>query len=117
MDRSYSSILTGDTKTCSAQNAFRNFEIVWVRDSREERRMKREYIADFDIPKSGKIHGQSVMPKQELIRCKDCKYYDSYYCHNKWWGDGYGNYPPPIKEDDGYCDWAERREEWQKIKE
>lgn len=46
-----------------------------------------------------------------LIRCKDCKYYDGYYCHNKYWGDGYGSYPPPIKEDDGYCDWAERKEE------
>ena len=34
--------------------------------------MKREYIADFDIPKSVKIHRQSVMPKHELIRCKDC---------------------------------------------
>lgn len=25
--------------------------------------------------------------------------------------DGYGNYTPPIKSEDGYCDWAERKEE------
>ena len=48
---------------------------------------------------------------QELIRCKYCKYYDGYFCHNKWWGDGYGNYTPPIKKEDGFCDWAEREEE------
>jgi len=46
-----------------------------------------------------------------VIRCKDCKYWDGYYCHNKWWGDGYGNYTPPIKNEDGFCDWAERKEE------
>lgn len=44
-----------------------------------------------------------------VIRCKYCKYYDGYFCHNKWWGDGYGNYTPPIKAEDGYCDWAERK--------
>lgn len=47
----------------------------------------------------------------ELIRCKDCKHWDGYFCHNKWWGDGYGNYTPPIKKEDGFCDWAERKEE------
>ena len=46
-----------------------------------------------------------------VIRCKDCKHYDGYYCHNKWWGDGCGNYTPPIKDEDGFCDWAERKEE------
>ena len=47
---------------------------------------------------------------QELIRCKDCIHFDGYYCHNKNWGDGYGNYTPPIKKEDGHCDWAERKE-------
>lgn len=46
-----------------------------------------------------------------VIRCKNCKHWDGYYCHNKWWGDGYGNYTPPIKKEDGFCDWAERKEE------
>ena len=36
---------------------------------------RKEYIAWFDMPKSGKLHGQSVLPKQELIRCKDCKHW------------------------------------------
>jgi hypothetical protein len=44
----------------------------------------------------------------EVIRCKDCMHFDGYYCHNKWWGDGYANYTPPIKREDGFCDWAER---------
>lgn len=50
-------------------------------------------------------------PLTELIRCRDCKYYDGHYCHNKWWGDGYGDYTSPIKSKDGFCDWAERRGE------
>ena len=48
---------------------------------------------------------------RELIRCKDCKHWDGYYCHNELWGDGYGNYTPPIKREEGFCDWAERKEE------
>lgn len=48
---------------------------------------------------------------RELIRCKDCTHWDGYCCHNKWWGDGYGNYAQPIKAGDGFCDWAERKEE------
>ena len=47
---------------------------------------------------------------QELIRCKECKHWDGYFCHNKWWGDGYGNYTPPIKTEDGFCDWAVRKD-------
>ena len=45
-----------------------------------------------------------------VIRCKDCKHWDGCFCHNKWWGDDYGNYTPPIKEKDGFCDWAERKD-------
>ena len=46
----------------------------------------------------------------EIIRCKDCKHWDGYYCHNRWYGDGYGNYAPPIKSKDGFCDLAKRKE-------
>lgn len=46
-----------------------------------------------------------------VIRCKDCKHWDGYYCHNKWYGDGCGNYPPPIKTEDGFCDWGDRKED------
>lgn len=45
-----------------------------------------------------------------LVRCKDCKCWDGRYCHNQWWGDGHVYYTPPIKTEDGYCDWAERKE-------
>ena len=44
-------------------------------------------------------------------QCKDCKYWDGYYCHHKGYGDGYGNYAPPIKSEEGFCDLAERKEE------
>lgn len=47
----------------------------------------------------------------QVIRCKDCKHWDGRYCHNKWWGDGYGNYTPPVKTEEGYCDWAEMDKE------
>ena len=52
-----------------------------------------------------------IRRQPELIRCKGCTHWDGYYCHNKYWGDGYGNYTPPIKKEDGFCDWAERKEE------
>lgn len=47
---------------------------------------------------------------ERVVRCKGCKHWDGYYCHNKRWGDGYGNYTPPIKAEDGYCDWSERKD-------
>lgn len=61
--------------------------------------MRREYIAWFDMPNSGKLHGQSVMPKQELIRCKDCARNDNCFMYRES-----GN-------DDGFCAWADKREE------
>ena len=48
---------------------------------------------------------------EEVIHCKDCKHWDGYYCHNRWYGDGYGNYAPPIKSKEGFCDLAKRKEE------
>ena len=75
----------------------------------------KEYIVETNgFTKNGKFivaDRVKIIKKGELIRCKDCKYWDGYYCHNKSWGDGYGNYTPPIKREDGYCDWAERKEE------
>lgn len=47
----------------------------------------------------------------ELIRCRECKHWDGYFCHHDGYGDGYANYTPPIKTQDGFCDWAERKEE------
>lgn len=62
------------------------------------------YCALEDIPSA-----QPIVDAVPVIRCKDCIHYDGYYCHNKWWGDGYGNYTPPIKKEDGFCDWADRK--------
>ena len=42
--------------------------------------MRIEAIAWFDMPNNGKWHGQSVMPQQELIRCKDCIYKQGREC-------------------------------------
>ena len=58
-----------------------------------------------------RIINMPTVDAEHVIRCKDCKHWDGYFCHNKWWGDGYGNYTPPIKTEDGFCDWAERKEE------
>ena len=76
--------------------------------------MRREYIAWFDMPNGGKLHGQSVMPKQELIRCKDCKYYrKDGDCWHEWDNDGRIYYQSVINEPspDDYCSRAERKEE------
>lgn len=70
--------------------------------------MRREYIADFDIPKSGKIHGQSVMPKQELIRCEDCVWRDKKSANCERFRKGW--YVQALS----YCSWAERKEESRK---
>jgi len=69
-----------------------------------------EYICSFE-EEYGFLVSASMKYGEEIIRCKDCKHWDGYYCHNKWWGDGYGNYTPPIKSEEGFCDWAERKEE------
>lgn len=72
--------------------------------------MTAEIIVEFPSPLTEKEQRMIYGYKGELIRCKDCKHWDGYYCHNKWWGDGYGNYTPPIKSEDGFCDWAEGKE-------
>jgi len=57
------------------------------------------------------VDQQKAVEAVPVIRCKDCKHYDGYYCHEKWWGNGYGNYTPPVKDEDGFCDWAERKDD------
>ena len=58
--------------------------------------MRKEYIAWFSQGK----HGESTMPMQELVRCRDCRYFgnkvrihDTYVCNKL------GVYMPM----DGYC--------------
>lgn len=71
-----------------------------------------EYICIYDeddmeyIPNPYINHGDN-----ELIRCKVCKYWKVGRCHNAKNGDGAKYYHAPIKSEDGYCDWAERKEE------
>jgi len=80
--------------------------------NRKEVIMK-EYIVEFGDALYDEKTGQAVFrPKivGELIRCKYCKYWDGYYCHHPGYGDGYAHYVPPIKNEDGFCDWAEKKE-------
>ena len=73
----------------------------------------KEYIAEYIIPieKKGNDCIPDFLNAKPLIRCKYCIHFDGYYCHNKNWGDGNGYYTPPIKSEDGFCDWVERKEE------
>ena len=66
---------------------------------------------DDDMKDFDELFVGNVRDGDKLIRCKYCIHFDGYYCHNKNWGDGYGNYTPPIKSEDGFCDWSERKEE------
>lgn len=48
----------------------------------------------------------------ELVRCKDCRWYDNYgdVCHNPRYGDGHANYSPPYVDEEYWCKDGERRE-------
>ena len=65
---------------------------------------------DDDMKDYDEMFVGNVRDGDRLTRCCDCIHFDGYYCHNKYWGDGYGNYTPPIKGEDGFCDWAEGKE-------
>lgn len=76
----------------------------------------KEYIAWFDMPKSGKLHGQSVLPKQELIRCKNCEWYE--IVHLKKDGTDDRRYKPTwcsmwraVMSEEDFCSMGERKEE------
>ena len=32
-------------------------------------------------------------PSIDIVRCKECKYYNRFGCHNPIWGDGWASYP------------------------
>ena len=51
----------------------------------------------------------------EVVRCENCWFYESLNsvcgnCHSERWGNGFGNYPPPVVGIDGFCKWGERKE-------
>lgn len=66
----------------------------------------RKYIC-IEVPTD---NGAYLEIEKELIPCEECIHFGGYYCHNPAWGDGHGSYPPPIKEYDGFCDWAARED-------
>ena len=68
------------------------------------------FTAEVDTSGWSKEQWYTILGVIPVILCKYCVHFDGYYCHNKHWGDGYGNYTPPIKKEDGFCDWAERKE-------
>lgn len=47
----------------------------------------------------------------ELVRCKDCRWYDKYgdVCHNPRYGDGHANYQPPYVDENYWCKDGERK--------
>ena len=72
--------------------------------------MRIEAIAWFDMPNNGKWHGQSVMPQQELVRCKDCKYSSP----NQVYGCMINSFADDLDKrmySDDFCSMAERKEE------
>ena len=68
-------------------------------------------VGDIPVVTKEEIDNMPTVDAVPVIRCKNCKHWDGYYCHNKWWGDGYGNYTPPIKTEKGFCDWVDRKAE------
>lgn len=65
----------------------------------------------FGTVKSEIVEAQKAEDIVSVIRCKYCKHYDGRYCHHKGYGDGYVHYTPPIKSEEGFCDWADKEEE------
>ena len=50
--------------------------------------------------------------QKELVMCRSCKHYDGGYCRNGRFGNGHGNYTPPIVREDFWCADGERRRGW-----
>ena len=73
--------------------------------------MRREYIAWFDMPNNGKLHGQSVMPQQEVIRCKDCRYFSKGTIKGKHVCMYFKNRVVIEASEDGFCSRAEKKDE------
>lgn len=46
--------------------------------------------------------------KKNVVRCKDCKFRDGDYCHNK---EGFAYYNPFFTRDDDYCSRGKVRRE------
>lgn len=70
---------------------------------------KKEYIVRLLFNEKGYEIGRKpwvLKTVGEVVRCKDCRWYDSRYgdvCHNPRYGDGYANYQPPYVDEDYWC--------------
>ena len=54
------------------------------------------------------------LPTIKFVRCGECRHFDDRHgevCHNKRFGDGWGNYPPPCVNAEGGCSYGERRQD------
>ena len=69
--------------------------------------MRREYIAEDLYDPCGSLIG--VQDHGELIRCKDCKHWDTNWQTIE--GKHYCPYIDTHQRGDWYCAWAERKEE------
>ena len=74
----------------------------------KDRKMIKEFITiaivsdDYDVKNSG---------REELIRCKDCKYRNQYRFPPKYDKKDYCDYHEKCIDIDNFCAWAERKEE------
>lgn len=68
-----------------------------------------EYIVDYPQYEHLSIHEFVLSFKEEIVRCRDCVYFDKYendeisVCYR------FDN-EQPIVEPDGFCAWGERRQ-------
>lgn len=65
--------------------------------------MAREIIVEFPTPLTDKEKKMIYGYKGEVVRCRDCKYYDSEYRYCT-------NVPDIWTKPNGYCSWGERKE-------
>jgi hypothetical protein len=87
----------------------------------EERKAQAEPEFGEWVPiKTRLLVGQPTADVVEVVRCENCWFYESLNsacgnCHSERWGNGFGNYPPPVVGIDGFCKWGERKEKWAEI--
>ena len=63
----------------------------------------KEHIFEYDDMFTEPL-GLPHFPKEEVVRCRDCKHYEDYS------GCCYRRYQPMAVTSDGFCAWGERRD-------
>ena len=54
------------------------------------------------------VDGKTTADVVEVVRCKDCIYYESYCCFNRQWDLESSSEIPMVREND-YCSYGERK--------